>query len=89
MARGIATEYGWNTDLPKVLSSNNVFTIDKTLKALNAIRSRLSALIELRPLPNKIIAEVKVVYRTINVEKSESYKLKEVSNDFIYDNYSA
>jgi len=89
MAKEITTKNGWNTDLPKVLSSNNVLTIDKTLKALNAIRSRLSALIELRPLPNKIIAKVNVVYRTINVEKSESYKLKEVSNDFTYDRYSA
>jgi len=81
MAREIATENGWDTELPKVLSSNDVFTTDKTLKALNAIRSRLNALFELRPLPNRIIAKVKVIYRTINVEKSKSYKLEEVSND--------
>lgn len=79
MARGISTKNGWNTELPKVLSSNKLLTTDKTLKALNAIRSRLSALFELRPLPNRIIAKVKVVSRTINVEKSKSYKLEEVS----------
>lgn len=77
MARGISTKNGWNTELPKVLSSNKLLTTDKTLKALNAIRSRLSALFELRPLPNRIIAKVKVVSRTINVEKSKSYKLEE------------
>lgn len=89
MTREIATKHGWNTELPKVLSSNNVLTTDKTLKALNAIRSRLSALFELRPLPNRLFAKVKVIYRTINVEKSKSYKLEEVSNDCTYDSYSA
>lgn len=81
MTREIATKNGWNTELPKVLSSNDVLTTDKTLKALNAIRSRLSALFELKPLPNRILAKVRVIYRNINVEKSKTYKLEEVSND--------
>jgi len=83
MAREISTKNGWNTELPKVISSNNVLATEKTLKALNAIRSRLNALFDLRPLPNKIIAKIKVVYRTMNLEKSKTYRLEDVSNDFI------
>jgi len=89
MAREISTKNGWNTNLSNVLSSNEVLTPDKTLKALNAIRNRLSALFELRPLPNRIIAKVNVVYRTINVEKSKPYKIEGVSNNCTYDSHSA
>uniref|UniRef100_A0A2S2P8N0 Fatty acid synthase n=1 Tax=Schizaphis graminum TaxID=13262 RepID=A0A2S2P8N0_SCHGA len=77
MAREISTKNGWNTELPKILSSNNVLAADKALKALNAIRSRLNAILDLRPLSNKIIAKVKVVYRTTNIEKSKMYKLED------------
>jgi hypothetical protein len=80
MAREISTKNGWNTELPKMLSSNNVLAADKALKALNAICSRLNAILDLRPLPNKIFAKVKVVYRTTNIEKSKMYKLEDVSN---------
>lgn len=86
MAREISTKNGWNTELPKVLSSNNVLATEKTFKALNAIRSRLNALFDLRPLPNKIIAKIKVVYRTMNIEKSKTYRLEDVSNNFIVHN---
>lgn len=77
MAREISTKNGWITELPKVLSSNNVLATEKTLKALNAIRSRLNALFDLRPLPNKIISKIKVVYRTMNIEKSKTYRLED------------
>jgi len=86
MTREISTKNGWSTELPKVLSSNNVLATEKTLKALNAIRSRLNALFDLRPLPNKIISKIKVVYRTMNIEKSKTYRLEDVSNDLIVHN---
>lgn len=79
VARKIAAKNGWSTELPKVLSSNDVLTPDKTLKALNAIRSRLNAMFELKPLPNRVISKVKLINRTINVDKPIYHDVVDVS----------
>lgn len=78
MAKELASESGWHGVLPAVLSSNGVRTPDKVAKALNAIRTRLNAVFTVKPYPNKIIAKIKVINRSVNTDKTNS--LMDVSN---------
>lgn len=51
---------------------------EKTQKALNTIRSRLQALLETKPLSNKIQSKV-VIFRYERTSKFNSTNLKDVS----------
>jgi len=80
IAQELATKNGWNTELPKILSSNGVLAADKTLKALNAISSRLNAIFTLKPFTNKIIAKVKVINMETKLTNLNVQNLADVSN---------
>lgn len=84
VAKELASKTGWNTELPKVLLSKNVVEVDTTLKALNAIHSRLNAVSSLKPLQNKILNKVTVISRSINFEKSNISSLLDVSSSLLY-----
>lgn len=87
VSKKLATENGWVTELPKILSSNNNVNADKTLKALNAIRSRLNAIVSMKPIVNKIFAKVIVINRSINIDKPSHQNLTEVSSEYVCLNF--
>lgn len=84
VAKELSTENGWSTALPKVLSSHSKTATSNTLKALNAIRSRLNALIAAKSLPNKLMTKVLAINRNISVEKSNINNLMDVSNFYTF-----